>query len=78
MCVALSADQPGISFGYQGPSLYEYVGDTTFTTNVTIDGSMPPGTRVQFAAWAVWMGLTDASAADCISTPAFVWSATVE
>jgi hypothetical protein len=77
-CLAISADNPGVSFSGGGPLLYCLVAGTSFSIDVRFDARLTPGTCVHFAAWAAASGLasSDGSVADCL-TPPTLWDVTL-
>jgi hypothetical protein len=80
-CLALSADNPDVSFTGGGPELYcvNTPSGTTFSSYVTFASSIAPGTHVRFAAWLVWVNTTTfdgATPASCASA-VFTWDAVV-
>jgi hypothetical protein len=80
-CIALSADNPGVSFTGGGPELYcvNTPAGMTFSSYVTFASSIVAGTHVRFAAWLVWVNATTfdgATPASCASS-ALEWEAVV-
>jgi hypothetical protein len=80
-CLALATDNPAVTVGAGGPTLYSLNprAGVTYAVNVTFGSSIAPGTRVRFAAWAGWSGGVEADGAilDCVSAPALLWDVAV-
>jgi hypothetical protein len=79
-CLALSTDNPAVTLGAGGPSLYSLSGPGRgYGVDVTFGSSIAPGTHVRFAAWAGWWGgdTPDGAVIGCVSTPPLVWDVTV-
>ena len=77
-CLAISADNPGVSFSGGGPLLYCLSPGWVYSIDATFASDLTPGTRVRFSAWAVGSNsiAPDGSSGDC-STPPVQWDLTL-
>jgi hypothetical protein len=77
-CLAISADNPGVSFSGGGPLLYCLSPGYVYSIDATFAPTLTPGTRVRFSAWAVGANAIapDASPGECY-TPAVQWDFTL-
>jgi hypothetical protein len=81
-CVALTADDARVSFSSEGPEDYALLphGNLTFSASVVLPPDIAAGTRLRFAAWAVWSQGTQADGATgaCIEPQPLEWDAVVD
>lgn len=81
-CLAISADDPGVTFSGGSTTLYCLAPGYTYTIDATFPTNITPGTQVRFAVWAVSgntnVQTVDGSAGSFCYTPPVQWDVTLD
>lgn len=78
-CLAISADNPGVSFSGGGPLLYCLSPGWVYSIDATFASTLTPGTRVRFSAWAIGSnGIAPDGSSDECNTPPVQWDLTLD